>query len=187
MKTLLTNEDILTTVKASEWIQARTPEQYKSMLPMLSPGLVESMWGMVKPMLTGKDPETMKELIEEIKLSEVILSSSLNIEDLVQMDGGSYTGPVEECLAYDPKKIMVFEKRDSCDAYACGVGECKKQCEAERTMTRVMRPAPAVCCECDEDATFNEDLEVCVIEPLPEPNPAPSKSNHFDLSILSPL
>ena len=174
MKALLTNEAILNAVKSSEWIQSQTPEQYKSMLPMLSPGLVESMWGMAKPMLTGKDPEVMKQLIEEIKLPEVILSSSLNVEDLVKMSGDSYTGPLQECQAYEAKQIMVFEKRESCDAYPCGAGECKTDCAPQRTMTRVMRPAPTVCCACDVDSSFDDDLKVCVLnEPLPEPNPAP--------------
>ena len=183
MKTLLTNQDILNGVKASEWIQAQTPENYKSVLPMLSPMLVESMWGMIKPMLTGKDPEIMKKLIEEIKLPEVILSSTLNVEDLVKMTG--YDGPNEECHVYESKNIMVFEKRDSCSDYPCGAGECKQQCEPERVMTRVMRPAPTVCCECDSDATFDENLKACVPnEPLPEPNPAPGIQNYeTDLTI----
>lgn len=182
MKTLLTNQDILNAVKSSEWIQAQTPDQYKNFLPMLSPGLVESMWGMAKPMLTGKDPEIMKELIEEIKLPEVILSSSLNAEDLVKMT--AFAGPVEECNTYESKKIMVFEKRDSCSEYPCGAGECKKHCEPERAMTRVMRPAPTACCECDLNATFDENLKVCVPnEPLPEPNPAPGKL-YLDLNFF---
>ena len=177
MKTLLTNQDVLNAVKASEWIQAQAPEQFKFFLPNLSPELVESMWGMAKPMLTGKDPEIMKELIEEIKLPEVILSSTLNAENLVQMT--SFDGPIEECHIYEPKKIMVFEKRDSCSDYPCGAGECKDQCEPEqamqfRAMTRVMRPAPTVCCECDMNASYDENLKLCVPnEPLPEPNPAP--------------
>ena len=89
----------------------------------------------------------------------------------------SFDGPIEECHIYEPRKIMVFEKRDSCSDYPCGAGECKDQCEQAmqfRAMTRVMRPAPTVCCECDMNASYDENLKLCVPnEPLPEPNPAP--------------